>query len=127
MDFTQQDYAFQAGNSALQNVTDGLRKIFISDPGISLQFIMTIPVLAAAAALKVTGLQWFVIILTSLIYLVAVIFRTAAQLQTERSTSLSPFEINRIKRVGSAAVIITAGISLASYALIFIPRIIPLI
>lgn len=127
MDFTQSDYALQAGNSALQNVTGGLRKIFTSDPGISLQFLMTIPVLVAAAALEITGLQWFVIILTSLIYLVAVIFRTAAHLQMERSTSLSSFEISRIKRVGSAVVIITAGISLASYALILIPRIIPLI
>ena len=127
MDFSQPDYALQAGNSTLQNVTGGLRKIFTSDPSISLQFLMTIPVFAAAVVLKVSGVQWFVIILTTLIYLVAAIFRTAALLQIDRSTSLSSFEISRIKCVGTAGVIITAGISLASYAMIFIPRIIPLL
>ncbi len=127
MDFTQPDIALQAGNSTLPNLTGGLKKIFTSDPVISFQFLMTVPVIAAAVSLKISGIQWFVIILTTIIYLVAVVFRTATHLQIERSASLTSFEISRIKCVGTTGVIITAGISLASYAMIFIPRIIPLL
>ena len=104
-----------------------MRKVFVSDPGLTLQLLLTIPVVAAGMVLHLSALQWILVVFTTLIFLVAGIFRTAAILQTSSDTSLSAFQVSRIRSMGNALVVIASAISLLTYAMVFIPRIIQLL
>ncbi len=127
MDYTQPDYTFQAGSSSLPNVMGGLRKVFASDPALTLQLLLTTPVIAGGIVLQMNAVQWMLIIFVTLLFLVAGIFRTAALLQTDRNTSLSSFQVSRIKSMGTAIVVITAGLSLFTYLMVFVPKIVTLL
>ena len=127
MYYAQLDYTLQARSSALQNVLGGLRKVFIRDPGLTLQLLLTIPIIAGGIVLQMNVVQWMLIIFVSLLFLVAGIFRTAALLQIDRNTSLSSFQVSRIKSMGTAIVVITAGLSLFTYLMVFVPKIVTLL
>ena len=104
-----------------------MRKVFVSDPGLTLQIFLTIPIVAAGMVLHLSVLQWILVIFTTLIFLVAGIFRTAAILQTSSDTSLSAFQASRIRSMGNALVAIASAISLLTYALVFVPRVIQIL
>lgn len=123
MDFSQPDYALQARPAVLQNVLNGLKKVFASDPGLTLQMILTIPIIAGGIVLQLNTVQWVLVILVTLLFLIAGIFRTAALLQIRNDSSITPFQSTRIRLMGNSLVMITAGLSLFTYLLIFIPRI----
>ena len=124
MDFSQPEFAIQARPSALQNVMSGLRKVFASDPGLILQVLVTVPIIAAGIILHINVVQWVLVSLVTLLFLLAGIFRTAALLQISYDSSLSPFHVSRIKCMGTAGVVITSGISLFTYMMVFVPKII---
>lgn len=127
MDYSQPDYTIQVGSSTLQNIIGGLRKIFVSDPGMPLQLFLTVPIIAGGIVLQMNAVQWMLIIFVTLLFLVAGIFRTAALLQINKDTSLSSFQTSRIKCMGNAIVVITAGLSLFTYLMVFVPKIITLL
>ena len=127
MEFSNPDYTIQARPSALQNVLAGLRKVFTSDPGLTLQILFIIPVLTGGIILHLNAIQWVLMLVVTLMFLVAGIFRGAALQQIKNDTSLSDFHVSRIKCMGNALVTITAGISLFTYMMIFIPIITPLL
>jgi hypothetical protein len=62
----------------------------------------------------------------TLFFLLAGIFRRAALIQISRDRSYHQFQKSRIRCMGNALVAITGGISLLTYLLIFVPKIIPL-
>jgi diacylglycerol kinase len=123
MDISHPDYTLQASPSALQNVLAGLRKVFTSDPGLTLQIFLTIPIIICGVILQLNAIQWVLILVVTLIFLMAGIFRTAALLQIKSDTSITPFHATRIKCMGNALVTITAGISLFTYMMVFVPKI----
>lgn len=127
MDYTQPDYTFQAGSSSLPNVISGLRKVFARDPALTVQFFLVIPVIAGGIVLQMNAVQWMLIIFVTLLFLVAGVLRTAALLQVNNDTSLSSFQASRIKCMGTAIVVITAGLSLFTYLMVFVPKIITLL
>lgn len=123
MDFSQPDYALQARPSTLQNILVGLRKILTNDPGLNLQLFLSIPIIAGGIVLHLNAVQWVLILFVTLLFFVAGILRRAALLQVGRNTTLSAFQESRIKCMGNAIVMLTAGISLLTYMLVFVPRI----
>ena len=123
MSFSQSDYALQAKSGILQNVLSGLRKVFVSDPGLTAQLILTIPIIAGGIVLRLNTVQWVLVIFVTMIFLVAGIFRTAALLQIRNDSAISDFQATRIRLMGNSLVVITAGLSLLTYLLVFIPRI----
>lgn len=127
MDISHPDYTLQASPSALQNVLDGLRKVFISDPGLTLQVFLTIPIIVGGIVLQLNVIQWVLILIVTALFLMAGVFRTASLLQIKNDTSVTPFHITRIKCMGNALVTITAGLSLFTYLMVFVPRITPLL
>ena len=92
-----------------------------------MQLLLTIPVVAAGIALHMNAVQWIVIVFVTLLFLVAGIFRTAALLQINHDRSLTRFQISRIKSMGNAIVAVTAGLSLLTYMVVFVPKISQLI
>ena len=123
MDISQPDYSLQARTSSLENVLSGLRKVFITDPGLPMQILLTIPIIAAGVVFHLNAIQWILIMLATLLFVVAGILRSAALIQVKKDSSLSPFHVSRIKCMGNAIVTITAGLSLFTYLMVFVPRI----
>ena len=121
MEFAHPEVAFQASPSSLQKSGSALKKIFASDPGLTLQLLLTVPVVAAGILLRVGVLQWFLIVFVTLLFLAAGVFRTAALLQLHHEPTLDSFRVSRIKCMGNALVTITAGLSLLTYLLVFLP------
>ena len=121
MDYTRPDITIQARPSALLKTGNALRRILAHDPGLMLQLLLTIPVIAAGIILQMNMLQWFLVIFVTLLFLVAGVFRTAALLQIHHEPSMTPFQVSRIKSMGNALVAVTAGLSLITYLLVFLP------
>lgn len=121
MDYARPDIAIQARPTLLQKTGNALRKIFAQDHGLVLQLLLTIPVIAAGIILQLNILQWGLVVFVTLLFLVAGIFRTAALLQIQHEPSMSPFQVSRINSMGNALVAVTAGLSLITYLLVFLP------
>ena len=123
MDYSQPDITLQARSSSPPNIVGGLRKVFASDPGLNLQLFLSIPVIAGGIVLHLNTIQWVLILFVTLLFLVAGIFRRAALLQIKNSPTLSDFHESRIRCMGNAIVALTAGISMLTYLMIFVPKI----
>jgi len=124
MDISHPDYVFQARPIAPQNVSNGLRKVFTNDPELHVQLFFTIPIVAGAIILHLNAIQWFLVILVTALFLVVGICRTAAMLQIKSDASMSPFQVTRIKAMGNTLLTLTGGISLFTYLMVFVPKII---
>jgi len=123
MDISHPDYTLQAGPSPLQNVLVGLRRVFTSDPALTLQIFLIMPLIIGGIILQLNVIQWVLILVVTMIFLLAGIFRTAALLQIKNDTSITPFHVTRIRCMGNVLVTITAGISLFTYMMVFVPKI----
>lgn len=123
MDFSQPEIALQARSSSHQNILVGLRKIFASDPGLNLQLYLSIPIIPGGIVLHLNTVQWVLVLIVTLLFLVAGIFRRAALLQIKNNPSLSDFHESRIRCMGNAIVALTGGISMLTYLMIFVPKI----
>jgi diacylglycerol kinase len=127
MDYAHPEIVLQAHPSPAAKTLQALRKVFASDPGLILQFFLTIPIFAGGIILHMNILQWVLVTLVTLLFLMAGIFRTAAILQVGHDRSVNAFEASRIHYMGNALVVVTAGLSLTTYLLIFIPKIIQIL
>ena len=127
MDISHPNFAIQTRSVEPQNISRGLRKVFFSDLELHFQLFALIPIVAGGIILHLNAVQWFLVVLVTLLFLVAGVCRTAAILQVKNDASLSAFQISRIKALGNILVTITAGISLFTYLLVFVPKIIQLL
>jgi diacylglycerol kinase len=127
MDISHPDYTFQARSSSPRNISNSLQTVFFMDPELQVQLFFIIPVIAGGIILNLSAIQWFLVILVSALFIGAGICRTASMLQVKRDPSLTPFHVTRIKAMGNALLTITAGISLFTYLLVFVPKIIELL
>lgn len=127
MDISHPDYAIQARSSSPKNVSNGLRKVLTFNPELHVQMFFILPIIAGGIILHLSAIQWFLVILVTGIFLVAGVCRTAAMLQTRTDSSLSAHQVTRIKAMGNTLLTLTAGISLFTYMLVFVPKIIQLL
>ena len=123
MDFSHPETAPGARTYALRNIASALRKICRCDPNLVMQLLLTIPVVGACMVFHTTVLQWLLVMLVTIVYMIAGFFRTAALLQIRHEPKLTPFQVSRIKCVGNMLVTVTAGLSLMTYLLVFVPLI----
>jgi diacylglycerol kinase len=127
MDYYHPDIAIQARSASPPSILSGLRRIFHSDPGLTVQLVLTLLVVTGGIALQLSAIQWILVVVVTGAFLLAGICRRAALLQVDRSTQYSPFQVSRIKAMGNALVAITGGLSLLTYLLVFVPKITPLL
>jgi diacylglycerol kinase len=127
MDYGQSTLSLPIKPSSTQHVLNGVRKVFVSDPGLTLQLLLTLGLIAGGIALQLTALQWVLVGFVTFLFLMAGVFRRATLLQISRDQSISSFQVSRIKCMGNAIVTIMAGISLLTYLMVFIPKITPLL
>ena len=127
MDISHPDYTFQASTSSPRNISNSLHTVFFKDPELHVQLFFIIPVIAGGIILNLSAIQWFLVVLVSALFMGVGICRTASMLQVKKDPSLTPFHVTRIKAMGNALLTITAGISLFTYMLVFVPKIIDLL
>ena len=127
MDISHPDYTFQARASSPRNISNSLQTVFFKDPELHVQLFFIIPVIAGGIILNLSAIQWFLVLFVSALFIGAGICRTASMLQVKKDPSLTPFHVTRIKAMGNALLTITAGISLFTYMLVFVPKIIDLL
>lgn len=101
--------------------------MFISDPGLTLQLFLTIPLVAGGIIFHLNAAQWTFTLLVTLLFIMAGVLRRAALLQISHDSKCSPFHVSRIRSMGNAIVAITGGISMLTYLLIFVPMIVELL
>ena len=124
MEFSHPDIAIQARSSALRNFLRGLHTILRHDVFMVFQFLLCIPIIVAGAAFGLSTGQWVVVSFVTLLFLGAGLCRTAALIQLKHDgDKIDAFRRSRIKCMGNAMVTFTAGISLATYLIVFIPKI----
>ena len=123
MDITHSEYTVQARPAPGLNILNALRKIFSGDPGLILQLFLVIPIVAGGIILRMNTIQWVLISFVTLLFIVAGICRTAAMLQINHDPTMTPFQMTRIRCMGNAMVTVTAGLSLITYLLVFVPKI----
>lgn len=122
MDYLHPDVAIQARSASPQSILSGLIKIFSHDRGLSVQVLLTPMLLAAGIALELTLLQWILVVIVTLLFLLAGVFRRAALLQVKQQPTYTSFQVSRIKAMGNAIVAISGGLLMLTCLLIFVPR-----
>ena len=127
MNYTQAELTLKAAPVPLRKSGSPIGTILRHDPSLVLQLLLTLPVIFGGILFHLNAVQWILVGFVSLLYLGAVVMRTAAILQTKVDSSLTTFHIRRIKAMGNAILSITAGISMITYMLVFVPIIITLI
>ncbi len=127
MNYTQANVTLGATPVPLRKSGSALGTILKHDPSLVLQLLLTLPVIFGGILLHLNAVQWILVGFVTFLYLGAVVMRTAAILQTKVDSSLTLFHIRRIKAMGNAILSITAGISMITYMLVFVPLILPLI
>jgi diacylglycerol kinase len=127
MNYTQSNLTLGATPVPLRKSGSALGTILKHDPSLVLQLLLTLPVIFGGILLHLNAAQWILVGFVTFLYLGAVVMRTAAILQTKVDSSLTLFHIRRIKAMGNAILSITAGISMITYMLVFVPLILPLI
>jgi len=121
MNYKQAEISIKATPAPLRKSGSPIGTILKHDPSLVLQLLLTLPVIFGGILLHLNAVQWILVGFVSLLYLGAVVMRTAAILQTKVDSSLTLFHIRRIKAMGNAILSITAGISLMTYMLVFVP------
>jgi hypothetical protein len=100
----------------------GFMRIATDDGCVLLQLFLTLAVISAGILLDLNILQWsFVALLTS-VFLFTGIYRSAAHLLTSCDDEISRDQAVRIKAMSNIIVMITAGFTLFSYLIIFVPK-----
>lgn len=101
----------------------GFRKIATDDGSVLLQLLITVAVISAGIFLQLNVLQWFFVMLLTLGFLFTGIYRSAARLLTFYDDEISLDQAIRIKAMSNIIVMVTAGFTLFSYLIIFVPKI----
>jgi len=127
MNYTEANIAIQSAPIRVRKDTSPLVTVLKNDPALHLHSLLVLPVIFGGILLHLNAIQWALVAFVTILYLVACVMRTAAFIQINIDSSLTPFHARRIKIMGNAIVTITAGLSLLTYMLVFVPVILELI
>jgi hypothetical protein len=101
----------------------GFGKIATNDGSVIFQLLLTIAVIAAGVFFRLNILQWTFLALLTSVFLVTGIYRSAAHILTYHDESITLDQAVRIKAMSNLIVMMTAGFTLFSYLIIFVPKI----
>ena len=101
----------------------GLKRIATDDGSVLLQLLLAVAVVAAGILLQINVIQWIFVGLLSSAFLVTGVYRSAAHLLTNYDESITVDQAIRIRAMSNIIVLVTAGFTLFSYLLIFMPKI----
>lgn len=127
MNYTQSELTVQTLPLRSRKSRSAFGSILRNDPSLVLQLLLTLPVIFGGILLHLNAVQWILVGFVTALYLLACVMRTASLLQISHDTSLTSFHISRIKAMGNAILSVTAGVSLITYMLVFVPLVLNLV
>ena len=127
MNYTQAELTLQTAPVRSRKTGSAFRSILRQDPSLVLQLLLTLPVIFGGVLLHLNAVQWILVGFVTLFYIGAFVMRTAALLQIKHDSSLTAFHVSRIKAMGNAILTVTAGASLITYMLVFVPIVLTLV
>ena len=101
----------------------GFRRITTDDGGLLLQLLFIIAVISAGLFVKLNLLQWTIVAVLSTIFISIGIYRSVANQLIIYDRSISSGQAVRIKALSNILMAFTAGFSLFTYLIIFMPKI----
>ena len=101
----------------------GLRQIVTKDGGFLLQVLLTVIVISAGILFQLNVIQWGLVVLLSTVFLITGFYRNAAQLVAIYDDNITWGQVARIKAMSNIIVTVTAGFTLFSFLMIFMPKI----
>ncbi len=101
----------------------GVRRIATDDGSFLLQLLFTIAVISAGIFFQLNVLQWAAVALLSSFFLFTGFYRSAAHLLASYDDSITWDQAVRIKAMSNIVVAFTAGITIFSFLMIFMPKI----
>lgn len=101
----------------------GFRRIATDDGSVILQLLLAVAVVVAGIYLQINVLQWIFVGILSSVFLFTGIYRSAAHVLTNYDEEITIDQAIRIKAMSNIIVMFTAGFTLFSYLLIFMPKI----
>ncbi len=101
----------------------GIRRIATDDGSFLLQLLFTLVVISGGVFLHLNVLQWTAVALLSSFFLFTGFYRSAAHLLASYDDSITRDQAIRIKAMSNLVVTFTAGITIFSFLIIFVPKI----
>ncbi len=101
----------------------GIGRIAAEEGVFLMQLFFTIAVITAGIFLQISSLQWAIIALLSVVFLLSGFYRNAAFLASRYDDSISSDQAIRIKALSNVVIALLSGISFFTYLLIFMPKI----
>ena len=101
----------------------GIKRIATDDGSVLLQLLLTVAVVTAAIYLQLNVLQWIYVGILTSFFLFTGVYRSAAHLLACYDDEITLDQAVRIKAMSNIIVLFTAGFTLFSYLLIFMPKI----
>ena len=101
----------------------GIKRIATDDGSVLLQLLLTVAVVSAGIFLHLNVLQWIFVGILSSFFLTTGVYRSAAHLLVNYDDEITLDQAVRIRAMSNIIVLFTAGFTLFSYLLIFMPKI----
>jgi len=112
---------------SIRNAITGIKTAFKSQKNLRIHFMSGILVIIIGILLKVTILEWLILLLTILIVVITEMINTSLEFTVDLFSSEYSKQAKRAKDVSAAGVLITAVFASIIGAIIFLPKIYELI
>jgi len=101
----------------------GFKRIATEDGSVLMLLFLSLAVVTAGVYLQLNLLQWIFVGLLTIVFLFTGVYRSAAHVLTIYDEEITRDQAIRIKAMSNILVMLTAGFTLFSYLIIFMPKI----
>ena len=112
---------------SIRNAITGIKTAFKSQKNLRIHFVSGILVIIIGILLKVSILEWLILLLTILIVVITEMINTSLEFTVDLFSSEYSKQAKRAKDVSAAGVLITAVFASIIGAIIFLPKFLELI
>jgi len=114
-------------NFSFHNALVGIKTAYKSQRNFRVQIFVAIFAIIIGVLLKVSTIEWLILILTILVVLVSEMFNTAIEFTVDLFSGEYSKQAKRAKDVSAAGVLITAFFAIVIGVIIFLPKLLALI
>jgi undecaprenol kinase len=107
---------------SLRNALIGIKTAFISQKNLQVQIIIGFFVIIIGIFLKVSIVEWLILLLTMLVVVIAEMFNTALEFTVDLFSTKYSKQAKKAKDVSAAGVLITVFFAIIIGIIIFLPK-----
>ncbi|PID91237.1 MAG: hypothetical protein CSA96_09390 [Bacteroidetes bacterium] len=122
MDYHSQPSMVQERPKLHLPLFSGVVKVLQKDPGLIVQLFFLIPAISGGIIVGLSAAQWLGLLVSTLLFVMAGICRTAANLQLDADAETDSSMGRKIRNTGNVFVAMTGGLAMFTYLVVFVPR-----